>query len=72
MLDEIRKNPKTIIQPEVEQIEAWTLEYIGSTSVVPRGGWSWDLRFVIEYISSTSLVLGAYIQGVVMGFQVSY
>ncbi len=44
LLEEIRKNPRTIIQPEVDQIEAMSLEYIGAAGVVPRGGFSWDLR----------------------------
>ena len=44
LLEEIRKNPRTIIQPEVDQIEAMSMEYIGSSGVVPRGGFSWDLR----------------------------
>lgn len=46
LLEEIRKNPKSIVQPEVDQIEAMTLEYIGATGIVPRGGFSWDLRSV--------------------------
>lgn len=44
LLHEIWKNPETVIQPEVDQIEAFTLRYIGGTGVVPRGGFSWDLR----------------------------
>ena len=47
LLEEIRKNPKTIVQPEVDQIEAMSLEYIGSSGVVPRGGFSWDLRLAL-------------------------
>ena len=46
MLLEILKNPKTIVQPEVEVIDAWTLQYYQSKGTVPRGGWTWDLRFV--------------------------
>ena len=48
LLEEIRKNPKTIIQPNVDQIEQFTLEYIGNHGPVPRGGFSWDLRWVGE------------------------
>ena len=44
LLEEIRLNPKTIIQPNVDQIEATTLQYIGNHGPVPRGGFSWDLR----------------------------
>ena len=40
----IGRNPKIIVQPEVDQIEAMTIEYIGATGTVPRGGFSWDLR----------------------------
>jgi polypeptide N-acetylgalactosaminyltransferase len=45
LLEEIRKNPATIIQPHVDAIDQWTFQYEGSTSVVPRGGFSWDLRY---------------------------
>ena len=44
LLEEIRRDPKTIIQPSVEQVEAHTLEYIAAGDSVPRGGWTWDLR----------------------------
>ena len=44
MLEEIRKNPRTVIQPHVDQIDQWTIEYVASSAVVPRGGFSWDLR----------------------------
>ena len=44
LLEEIRKNPKTIIQPFVEQVDAYTIDYVPSMATVPRGGFSWDLR----------------------------
>ena len=44
MLYEIYKNPKTVIQPHVDQIDTMTLNYIGNQGPVPRGGFSWDLR----------------------------
>jgi len=48
LLAEIHKNPKTVIQPSVDQIEQWTIEYVGGYGIgsVPRGGFSWDLRSV--------------------------
>ncbi|ESN97851.1 hypothetical protein HELRODRAFT_85110 [Helobdella robusta] len=46
LLHEILKNPKVVIQPHVDQIEQFTLEYIGNAGPVPRGGFSWDLRYV--------------------------
>ena len=49
MLEEIKKDPKTIVQPSVEQVESHTLEYIAAGDTVPRGGWSWDLRQVLLY-----------------------
>ena len=44
LLVEIKRNPSAVIQPEVDQVEAHTIEYIGSSGIVPRGGFSWDLR----------------------------
>ena len=44
MLYEIMKDPTTIVQPEVETIDAWTIEYYRSNGEVGRGGWTWDLR----------------------------
>lgn len=48
LLYEIMKNPKTVIQPNVDQIDAMTIEYIGGRGIgaVPRGGFTWDLRYV--------------------------
>jgi len=53
LLAEIAKNPHTVIQPSVDQIEAWTIEYIGGYGIgaVPRGGFSWDLRSVFGHAS---------------------
>jgi len=44
LLAEIVKNPQTVIQPS----DQWTIQYIGGYSIgaVPRGGFSWDLRYV--------------------------
>ena len=49
LLWEIVKNPQTVIQPSVDQIDAWTIEYLGGYSIgaVPRGGFSWDLRYTL-------------------------
>src|SRR6218665_1157666 len=44
LLEEIVKNPKTVIQPNVDQVEANTIQYIGGRPIVPRGGFSWYLR----------------------------
>lgn len=44
LLEEIVKNPKTVIQPNVDQVEAMTIQYLGGRPIVPRGGFSWDLR----------------------------
>lgn len=44
LLEEIRKNRKTVIQPHVDDIGQWTIEYRGSSGKVPRGGFTWDLR----------------------------
>lgn len=54
LLYEIVKNPHTVIQPSVDQIEAWTIEYVGGYSIgaVPRGGFSWDLRYVLEHLAA--------------------
>lgn len=51
LLAEIVKNPQTVIQPSVDQIDAWTIEYLGGYSIgsVPRGGFSWDLRCVLGH-----------------------
>lgn len=46
LLEEIRKDHRTIIQPNVDQVEGRSLEYIGNHGPVPRGGFSWDLRYV--------------------------
>ncbi|CAD5123196.1 unnamed protein product [Dimorphilus gyrociliatus] len=45
LLNEILKNPRTVIQPYVDEIDTKTLEYRGSTGRVSRGGFSWDLRY---------------------------
>ncbi|CAD5113898.1 DgyrCDS3057 [Dimorphilus gyrociliatus] len=45
LLQEVIKNPRTVIQPEVDQIDAQTIEYKGGNNIVPRGGFSWDLRY---------------------------
>lgn len=45
LLAEIARNPKVIIQPEIDQIDAQTLVYTAGTYNVPRGGFSWDLRY---------------------------
>ena len=44
LLEEIRKNPKTIIQPHIDQLDPDTIVYEKSGGHVPRGGFSWDLR----------------------------
>ncbi|KAK2190691.1 hypothetical protein NP493_73g00022 [Ridgeia piscesae] len=46
LLEEFRKNPQTVIQPHVDQIDPDTIEYQASGSHVPRGGFTWDLRYV--------------------------
>ncbi|ELU15388.1 hypothetical protein CAPTEDRAFT_224548 [Capitella teleta] len=45
LLEEIKRNPKVVIQPHVDAIDQWTIQYEPSSSVVPRGGFSWDLRY---------------------------
>ena len=44
LLDEIQKNPQTVIQPHIDEIDPKTIEYQRTGSHVPRGGFSWDLR----------------------------
>ena len=44
LLEEMVKNPRSIVQPHIDQIEAMTIEYLGGAPIVPRGGFSWDLR----------------------------
>ena len=44
MLEEIRKNPQTVIQPHVDEVDPDTINYQASGNHVPRGGFSWDLR----------------------------
>jgi len=47
LLDEIIKNPSTVVQPHIDQVESMSIEYTGSVlSIVPRGGFSWDLRYI--------------------------
>lgn len=60
LLAEIVKNPKTVVQPSVDQIEQWTIQYLGGYSIgaVPRGGFSWDLRFVLALLFACGLGLG--------------
>ena len=52
LLFEIMKNPKTVIQPTVDQIEANTIEYLGGKTIgaVPRGGFTWDLRYATSAV----------------------
>lgn len=45
LLNEVLKNPNTVIQPYVDEIDTTTLEYRGGTGRVSRGGFSWDLRY---------------------------
>ncbi|KAI0207888.1 Polypeptide N-acetylgalactosaminyltransferase 4 [Lamellibrachia satsuma] len=48
LLDEIQKNPQTVIQPHIDEIDPKTIEYQRTGSHVPRGGFSWDLREVVS------------------------
>jgi len=44
LLEEIAKNPKTVIQPLVGSIDARTLVIRTGKEDAPRGGFTWDLR----------------------------
>lgn len=50
LLYEIARNPMTVIQPSVDQIDASTIQYNGGYTIgaVPRCGFTWDLRSVSE------------------------
>ena len=49
LLEELRLHPDSVLQPFVDGIDAWSIEYTGATSIY-RGAFSWDLRYVPPYV----------------------
>ncbi|CAH1787478.1 unnamed protein product [Owenia fusiformis] len=46
LLNEIYHNPRTVLQPSIDGIHQYSIGYSGQSGLVPRAGFSWDLRFV--------------------------
>lgn len=55
LLDEIKRNRKQVLQPFVDAIDAMTLD-IGPPGVFHKGGFSWDLRSVSQYVIHSNLM----------------
>ena len=47
LLEEIRLNPNSVLQPFVDGIDAWSIDYNAAPSIY-RGSFSWDLRYNYE------------------------
>ena len=43
LLDELERHPNSVIQPFVDGIEAWTIEY-NAPPTIHKGVFSWDLQ----------------------------
>ena len=57
LLEELRLHPDSVLQPSVDSIHGWSIEYDGITSLY-RGSFSWDLRWVYRgFILSTVIQL---------------
>jgi polypeptide N-acetylgalactosaminyltransferase len=44
ILAEIQRNPKAVLQPHIDRIDPWSIDYRNDMEWYPIGAFGWDLR----------------------------